>query len=243
MTTRRESRNHRIRNRRERGFTMLEVLVTMAVLGLAAAFGVPSVLKGLERFRVEGAAEGVAQMLARARGEAIRRGVPVVVALDPANDQIIAFADVDDASGEPRSDLIYNPCESCGRTFRSTDYLLAPFPIPDGISFWSATDDEPVFENAAVGFVSDPDNPTAAAIAVYDPDGSIREPGGFRIGNGPSPRHGPADHDRERNFLEVWVGPKATARVEIRKWVPQGGRLAGYYPRTRTEDGPLWVWF
>jgi hypothetical protein len=69
------------------------------------------------------------------------------------------------------------------------------------------------------------------AIAVDDDcftflaDGSVKELGAFRFG------------DVRGNFLEVQIEPKATARVQVRKWDETAN---DWY--TRDEGGKAWEW-
>jgi Tfp pilus assembly protein PilE len=60
---------------------------------------------------------------------------------------------------------------------------------------------------------------------VFQPDGSVEKPGAFRIA------------DVRGNFLEVRVEPRATARVQVRKWDETDGK---WY--TRSQGGKAWEW-
>lgn len=60
---------------------------------------------------------------------------------------------------------------------------------------------------------------------TFQPDGSIEETGAFRFA------------DVRGNFLEVEVGPKATARVRVRKWDETENMWF-----TRDQGGKAWEW-
>ncbi len=60
---------------------------------------------------------------------------------------------------------------------------------------------------------------------VFLPDGSVQQPGALRIA------------DVRGNFLEVRVEPRATARVQVRKWDETDSE---WY--TRNQGGKAWEW-
>lgn len=62
------------------GVSLLEVLVTLAIIGILALIAVPSYNGMIEGQRLRGAAEALAADLRWARSEALKRGVPVRVA-------------------------------------------------------------------------------------------------------------------------------------------------------------------
>ena len=69
--------------RHQRGFNIIEVLVTLTVLGVLIALGAPSFADWLQTQRIRGGAEAIVNGLQVARSEAIQRNLPVVFGLEP----------------------------------------------------------------------------------------------------------------------------------------------------------------
>ena len=61
--------------RRSRGFSLIELLIVIAVIAAMAAASMPSILAFIKNYRIMGAAEGVARELQAARSKAITRNV------------------------------------------------------------------------------------------------------------------------------------------------------------------------
>lgn len=63
--------------RRERGLTMIELIIGIAIMALVLALGMPSISQWLNNSQIRTAAEGVLAGLQLARGEAVRRNTNV----------------------------------------------------------------------------------------------------------------------------------------------------------------------
>lgn len=81
------------RNCQMRGFTLLEVMVVVAILGVLAALAGPSFGPLIERWRVRQAVESMTSTLYYARSEAIRRGGSVVIEKIPKTTPGCTLAD------------------------------------------------------------------------------------------------------------------------------------------------------
>lgn len=67
------------------GFTAIEILVTIAIIGVLAALAGPNFKDTLDRWRVRQAMESMTATIYYARSEAIKRGGNVVIRKEPNN--------------------------------------------------------------------------------------------------------------------------------------------------------------
>lgn len=68
--------------RRPRGFTLVELLVSVAIAGVLLGVAVPSFLQSIARARLEGVANELAIDLQYTRSEAVRRRTTATIAVD-----------------------------------------------------------------------------------------------------------------------------------------------------------------
>ena len=219
-------RNYRLRQGNG-GFTLMEMIVIVAIILMVSLVGLPAFLLWVERSRTIGVVRSAATRLQLARQEAITMQVPVVVQPDLATDEIVVFANVDNDST-----FDFNPDTSA--PFRTSDYEMARIrlPIKYDVHFWSPADKDPKGKDVIAGLTATNANENAF---IFLPDGSVMDPGAIRLA------------DERGNFFEVRVEPRATARVEIRKYYvdPPWGDPDGFFPRGRhpTDDVPTWRWY
>lgn len=202
--------------KRESGFTLLDLTLTLSVFLVAASLGIPALFQFLHRSRIEGSALEAVMILHAARLEAITRGAPAVVLIDEDRREFIAFADVDGVGSEDPPDGLFNPVS--GDPLRETDYEIGRFRLPAGVSL---SDPEGHTGMASIDGFANP-APIPPQLAFFRIDGSVADAGAFRLA------------DARGNFFEARIAAANTARVALRKW-------DGSAWRERGEEG-AWEW-
>lgn len=192
------------------GFTLIEMLVVMALMIILLLFAVPALQTTMRQGKLRSAATDATSLMRLARLEAIRRSCTTLVRIVESPPQVEGFTDCDE-DGKADDD---KP-------------ILGRFPLATGVHLMAPPNLEG--KDSVEGFSADP-NGGDANVAIFQPDGSIDEIGGFRFG------------DDVGNFLEVWVEPEATARIEIRKCrlCTDAGNEADWY--AQGAGGEAWTW-
>ena len=171
------------------GFTLIELLVVLVIAGIMITIGLPALSKLIGRSKLEAQARNLSILVARARNEAVSRGLETVVLFD--GDSFLAFADVDGvAAGDP-PDGEFNPI--AGSVDRGTDWRIGEQRLARFISVAGPSGE------AAIEGLSNPGRPDQRII--FNPDGSLYSTGAIRLS------------DTRDNHLEVAVSPRATAQV------------------------------
>lgn len=88
----------------ERGFNLIEILVTLTVLGVLIALGAPSLAEFLQNQQIRAAAESIVNGMQVARGEAIRRNLTVQFVLEKPSSEV--------TTGWTICDGAWTPCDS-----------------------------------------------------------------------------------------------------------------------------------
>lgn len=173
---------------RERGFTLIEMLVVVAILGIAALLSIPYLSAQIQRSKLLGAASQVSGLMRLARLDAIKYSRCGIVAIDLGTRKVNAFSDKD-------ADCLPDADEVIGEVI-----------LPNSVTFEAPGN---VTGAASVqGFSTFSGNPN---IAVFRSEGSIDATGAFRLKSEALGTGAP-------NYLEVNVAPAATARVALRKY-------------------------
>src|SRR5205807_3506378 len=112
------ARHNRGRHSPSRGFSMIELLVVLAVILVTSAISTPSFMRAYQYYQVSNAAASMANVIKYTRYEAIRRNTPINCVIGPAPVGTIAWTD---SNGNGVADNVEQQL-----TFTTTVTLLAP---------------------------------------------------------------------------------------------------------------------
>lgn len=71
-----------------RGFSLIEILITVAIIGIVLALGMPAFNEWMRSTRIRGAADSLLSGIQLARTEAVRRNAPVFLQVNPNADEL-----------------------------------------------------------------------------------------------------------------------------------------------------------
>lgn len=94
------SRRKRSRGRAQSGFTIIELMVVMVIIGVVAVIGLPNLLRAKVRAEMLGQVKMMRQALAVSRINAIKSGQPVAVAMQGGGVSQLLVAWVDENGNE-----------------------------------------------------------------------------------------------------------------------------------------------
>lgn len=146
---------------REAGFTLIETLIVITVIGILVLIAAPAFLQMLNRFKLTGAARELASLMQAARMEAIRLNAPAQVSYDATENAFTAFVDLDRDDALSAADRV----------------LKSKVPLPVKVTFQGPGDTGPNEANAIDGW----DDVPARPGPTFRPDGSVDRVGAFRL--------------------------------------------------------------
>jgi len=210
----------------------MEMMVVCVIMLILAAFGFPALQQMLNRSKLQGSAREIVVHLGSSRIAAMRLGRNVVVRPSFSEKRLVSFVDDNENFAQDLGEDELSSLELPGIGGGAAILMMGP----DGVE---GTDADPgsALEGLTTIVSADPDVPDVR-IAVFEPDGSIRDQGSFRISDGKSPA----------NVFEVRIDPPATARVEVLKYVfgDNRGFTRPGDPGTGSwfgQGGNMWEWY
>ncbi|MEO8521965.1 MAG: type II secretion system protein [Acidobacteriota bacterium] len=224
----------RRKHHRESGFTLIELMVVLALFGAMAIVLIPAISNLIFRTKTISAANQAAALLRLARAQAIKRNANVVVKVQALStsegqkDELFAFTDVND-------DGVWDEPVTDGFD-KDGNKIAGSFTLPKGVLLAGpGTNDD---GNAAAFSNLQTTNGGLVGIVRFFPSGAVQKIGAIRL------------RDARDNIVEVRVDPQSTGRVSIRKFEddPFGSDdLTKYYvqggvPTIGSDSDHTWNW-
>ena len=201
----------------EAGFSLVEMLVVVLLIGLLAVWGYPSFLGTLNRLRLTNAAREAAVFMQVARMEATKRSVPTRVVYQDAASGLI---------GKPAL-LAYADLNSNNVYDAATDRVLAgPYELQKGVQLWGPLETTAEGTSAIQTWCTAP--PFNNCGPTFASNGSADSVGAFRF------------RDRLNNIIEVRIDFAGTGKVVLQKWDGDGDTANDWWENG--ENGNNWVW-
>ncbi|MBI5187774.1 MAG: GspH/FimT family protein [Nitrospirae bacterium] len=138
------------------GFTIVELVVVIAIIGIVAAVTIPGLILQLPKFRVNGAVRNLASDMQWAKMMAVKENNDFVMVFDSANNRYLIYDD--NCSNGFSTSGSYNSSYDCTNTGETSDNLLVKTvnlsDISKGIIFGGVNTG--VRETDCVGNITDP---------------------------------------------------------------------------------------
>lgn len=131
MKNRRSAEISKLENR---GFTLVEMMIAVSVLGLILAIGTPPVIQFLRHIQSNDAAQIVTGILRKARSAAIQEKNEYVVFFDLVNSQVSILDDDGGGQGNPTNSG-FNPLNRGNGRVDKNERMFGPYQLPKGQVF------------------------------------------------------------------------------------------------------------
>ena len=221
----------RTRSARE-GFTLIEALIVVVIAGILMTIGLPKLRETMLQAQMVSFGTEIQSVFQRARFEAIRRGLPVVVQMVPDERRIRAYVDVPafDDDGN-RTDVPLELAPEVGLLEPETDHVLFDVRVPNAVVFDAPGAEELIDGMTNISGRAPEDALPSELVLVFSSTGAAQDLGAFRFrGQGSA-----------NNFLEARVDFASTGKTTLRKWDCDDSVW-----RSRDEEvigRKAWIWY
>jgi prepilin-type N-terminal cleavage/methylation domain-containing protein len=157
----------------KKGFTLIELVVAISILGLVLAIGTPPVVRFLRHFQAKDTAQVVSGLLRQARGKAIHEKNNYVVFFSIGNRTVTLLDDDGGGNGNPSSGGFIATNRGNG-TADQGERLYGPYHLPEGQVFGmigGTTGPDGTYVTSPITFSGNPPR------VIFYPNGSTNEEG------------------------------------------------------------------
>jgi prepilin-type N-terminal cleavage/methylation domain-containing protein len=142
--------------RNHNGFTLIEVLIIIAILGILAGMAAPFVGRQIRDYRIGAAVRDLQSAVQGARMAAIRRGADIGLEFDLANNQCTTF--VDDGANQ--------------LLLEADDTVIGTLSMPDGVDLYATSTGGTMIQFSSRGMLNSP--AATEWIQLKSSDGNYR---------------------------------------------------------------------
>jgi prepilin-type N-terminal cleavage/methylation domain-containing protein len=196
-----------------RGFSLIEMLVVMAIMLTLVALGIPALQLALHESKIRGITSEVVVLMRQARIDAIKNSAQAIVQIIPST-----------GAGDPGHVRAFSDRNS-NDTLDAGEPVLGNIPLPTGISFVDCTGETD--KDSVKGFFTDP--ASGPSLAVFTSSGSHKVDEIVNV-NDSTLHFG----DPYGNVMEILV-QSTTAKIQVRKCE------AGAYVSNH-DNAKAWTW-
>lgn len=157
----------------KKGFTLIELVVAISILGLVLAVGTPPVVRFLRHFQAKDTAQVVSGILRQARGKAIHEKNNYVVFFSIGNRTVTLLDDDGGGSGNPSNGGFIATNRGNGRADQG-ERMYGPYRLPEGQVFGmigGTTGPDGTYVTSPITFSGNPPR------VIFYPNGSTNEEG------------------------------------------------------------------
>lgn len=233
-----QSRSRSGRARRpEQGFSLAELLIVMALIGIVAVIAVPVAGKIIRHSNGLGAFANLRQILATARLQAIKRGANVVVEISITPEKQIRLRSFQDRANDTTSPLPADEVAAAGNyqqdtgsfaTSPATDEpTLGDINLAPGVFLWKQSGTQNDLD-AAAAFDGYAGNAALTDRIVFLPSGGIAPPESTSCGL-PTSSGGRGIYfgdPQGKNFFRVTVESNLSGKIRVDKYVAGSGYVS-----------------